>query len=474
LYPILPFELNNKPGDFSDLPVKLAIPINFAEPSGNPFPMVHRLILFVSLFLAGASLHAQGFLANRSSLYAFTGTSGANLSQFNTLLTERGQLPIPNRYNSFGLGYQTRFNDFIFGLEVSQHQSRIAELGTHRFQYRTSRALVNLGYSLTEEGKFQLIHYLSMGLGSMNVQLLPQEQSKDLSSFLKDPGQGFVLRKNDIQRGTLNYGNFLTEIGFQISYDLPIPNRKEALEIIAKAGYSFSPFEKGWNLNGISFDNAQAGAFFRVGTGISLPDRNFFYKDATIGISLIRGIHFTKPDKFNTYLKEQGYQTLEGRPAQLGLRILGETDGFLYGMDVFNVALKGRASTTQTHSLNSLRIYANVGKKFFQYKNWGIGALGGLGYGNLRYSLLQGQKPDFPALLDQRNFDGYLRKSGIFLKPEVLVEYGLPMTKRKLFDLVFTSTAGYEQAFPAFKLGGVSMYSYQSGPFVTFGFGIRP
>ena len=436
--------------------------------------MVHRLILFVSLFLAGASLHAQGFLANRSSLYAFTGTSGANLSQFNTLLTERGQLPIPNRYNSFGLGYQTRFNDFIFGLEVSQHQSRIAELGTHRFQYRTSRALVNLGYSLTEEGKFQLIHYLSMGLGYMNVQLLPQEQSKDLSSFLKEPGQGFVLRKNDIQRGILNYGNFLTEIGFQISYDLPIPNRKEALEIIAKAGYSFSPFEKGWNLNGISFDNAQAGAFFRVGTGISLPDRNFFYKDATIGISLIRGIHFTKPDKFNTYLKEQGYQTLEGRPAQLGLRILGETDGFLYGMDVLNVALKGRASTTQTHSLNSLRIYANVGKKFFQYKNWGIGALGGLGYGNLRYSLLQGQKPDFPALLEQRNFDGYLRKSGIFLKPEVLVEYGLPMTKRKLFDLVFTSTAGYEQAFPAFKLGGVSMNSYQSGPFVTFGLGIRP
>jgi hypothetical protein len=189
---------------------------------------------------------------------------------------------------------------------------------------------------------------------------------------------------------------------------------------------------------------------------------------------LIRGIHFSNPDKFNTYLKEQGYETLEGRPAQLGLRILGETDGFLYGMDVFNVALKGRASTTQTHSLNSLRIYANVGKKFFQYKNWGIGALGGLGYGNLRYSLLKDQKPDFPALLDQRNFDGYLRRSGIFLKPEVLLEYGLPMTKRKLFDLVLTTTAGYEQAFPGYKLGGVSMNGYQSGPFVTFGLGIRP
>jgi hypothetical protein len=439
-----------------------------------PFPMVHRLVLLVSFFLAGVNLQAQGFLANRSSLYAFTGTSGANLSQYNSLLAERGQLPIPNRYNSFGLGYQARLNDFIFGLELSQHQSRTVDLGTHRFQYRTSRAFLNLGYSLTEEGKFQLIHYLSMGLGSMNVQLLPQDQAKDLNAFLKNPGQGFVLREHDIQRGTSNYGNFLTEIGFQISYDFPIPNRKEALMVIAKAGYSFSPFENSWNLNGIPFDNAQAGAFFRVGTGISLPDRNFFYKDATIGVSLIRGLHFSKPEKFNRYLKEQGYETLAGRPSQWGLRILGETDGLLYGIDVFNVGLNGRASATQSHSLNSLRIYANVGKKFFQYKNWGVGAMGGLGYGNLRYSLLQNQKPDFPVLLDQRNFDGYLRKSGIFLKPEVLIEYGLPMTKRKMFDLVFTTTAGYEQAFPGYKLGGVSMNAYQSGPFVTFGLGIRP
>ena len=433
-----------------------------------------RLLLLFSLFLLGAGLQAQGFLANRSSIYAYTGTSGANLSQFNALLDERGIFPIQNKYNSFGLGYQARLNDIIFGFELSQHQSQPAEIGEHRFQYRASRAMVNLGYSLTEEGKFQLIHYLSLGLGYMNVQLLPQEQSKDLKTFLQDPEQGFVLRKNDIQRGTLNYGNFLTEIGFQLSYDFPIPNRKEALVVIAKAGYAFSPFEDSWKINGLSFDNAQAGAFFRVGTGISLPDRNFTYKDATIGISIIRGFHFSKPEKFNTYLQEQGYQPFKGRPSQLGLRILGETDGLLYGMDVFNVAQKGSASTTQSHSLNSLRIYANVGKKLFQYKNWGIGAMGGLGYGNLRYSLLQDVKPDFPALLDQRNFDGYLRKSGMFLKPELLLEYGLPMTKRKIFDVVFSTSAGYEQAIPGFKLGGLSMNSYQSGPFLTFGIGIRP
>ncbi len=432
-----------------------------------------RLLLLFSLLLLGAGLQAQGFLANRPSIYGFTGTSGANLSQFNALLNERGILPIPNKYNSFGLGYQVRLNDVIFGVELSQHQSQPAEIGVHDFQYRGSRALLNLGYSLTEEGKFQLIHYLSLGVGYLNVQLLPKEQSTSLESFLKNPGQGFILRENNIQNGSHYFGDFLTEIGFQLSYDFPIPNRKEALVVIAKAGYSFSPFVDSWKMNGLSFDNAQAGAFLRVGTGISLPDRNFFYKDATIGISLIRGFHFSKPEKFNTYLQEQGYQALEGSPSQLGLRILGETDGLLYGMDVFNVVQKGRASTMQSHSLNSLRIYANVGKKLFQYKNWGIGAMGGLGYGNLRYSLLQDVKPDFPALLDQRNFDGYLRKSGIFLKPELLIEYGLPMTKRKIFDVVFSTSVGYEQAIPGFKLGGLSMNSYQSGPFLTFGVGIR-
>ena len=124
--------------------------------------------------------------------------------------------------------------------------------------------------------------------------------------------------------------------------------------------------------------------------------------------------------------------------------------------------------------MNSLRLYANGGLKFFQYKNFALGALAGLGFGNLRYSLLSNEKPDLPALLDQRTFDGYLRSSGMMLKPEVLVEYGIPMTERKFFDLVLTASAGYELAFPGYKLGDISMSKYQSGPYLAFGVGIRP
>ena len=416
----------------------------------------------------------QGIIQKRPTLYVFSGVSGANLNQFNQLLGDRGLSKIPNRYRSYGLGYQTRINDFILGFEVSQHQSKISELDDFELKYRASRAMFNVGYSMTEEGRFQLIHYMALGLGYLNFQLLPENQTDNLDLFLQDPKQGFILRKNDIQKGTQNFGDFLTEIGFQMSYDFDIPGRKEGLQIRARGGYSFSPFEGSWQMNGIAFDNAQAGAFFRVGAGITLPEHNFFYKDATISLSLIRGIHFNSPDKLNEILNENNYQPLEGTPINWGMRILGETEGLLYGVDVFNLAMNGPANNFQNQTLNSLRIYANGGWKFLQYKNFGLGLLGGFGYGNLRYTMAQEIKPDFPELFEKRKFDGYLKSSGLMLKPEFLMEYGIPMTSRKIFDLVLMASAGYEVGLPNYKLGDLGMNSFTTGSFLTFGVGVRP
>ena len=433
-----------------------------------------KILLFFLLAYLPQGLHAQKFMDKRPTLYGFTGTTGANIRQFNELLKDRGLDALDNQYITYGLGYQSRINDFVLGFEISTHQNSSEPLSNFRIDYRTTRALLNIGYSLTEEGRFQLIHYMSLGMGSLNFQMLSDTQSENLDDFLKNPKQGFILRKNDIQKGTSNFGDFLTEIGFQASYDVFLPGRKEAIQLIAKAGYSFSPFEGSWSMNGIAFDNIQSGAFLRLGAGISLPDYSFFYKDASINLSLIRGIHFNTPKMLNESLVENGLKPFEGKPTNIGLRILGETDGILYGVDVFNLGLSGQASDTQTQTLNSLRVYGSGGLKVFQLKNFALGALAGLGFGNTRYTLLSIQKPNFPELFDQRLFDGYLTSTGGMFKPEVLVEYGLPMTKRKLIDLVFTGSAGYELAFTGFKLGDVPMNKYLSGPFITFGVGIRP
>ncbi|MEP4374075.1 MAG: hypothetical protein ABJ333_03400, partial [Algoriphagus sp.] len=276
------------------------------------------------------------------------------------------------------------------------------------------------------------------------------------------------------QKGTFNYGNFLTEIGFQLSYDFDLPNRPEAIQIISKLGYSFSPLQGKWEMNGINFDNTQSGAFVRIGAGISLPDRNFFYKDASIGVSIIRGIHFTNADEFNAELEKAGLNPLEGMPSNWGLRILGNTERILYGAELYNLALKGDATSEKDHSLNSLRVYGNVGFNLIEFRNFGLGALAGLGYGNIRYSLLTNDKPDFPELFEQRYYDGYLKNSGLMIKPEVFAEYGLPMTKRKLFDLVFTAAAGYEVPLGKYKLGDLSMTEFMAGPYLRFGVGVRP
>lgn len=433
-----------------------------------------RLLFFIFLLSLPNFLQAQELVNKRSSFYAFTGISGAKLRQFNDMLDDRGLSPIRNRYRSYGLGYQARINDFILGMELSQHQSKTSHFDGFDIKYRTSRALVNVGYALTEEGKFQLVHYMSLGVGYLNFEMLPSKENPSLGSFLSNPKEGFILRENNIQNGTQYFGDFLTEIGFQLSYDFDLPGRKEAMQVLAKVGYSFSPFEGRWEMGGMSFANTQSGAFVRVGAGISLPDRNFFYKDASIGVSLFRGFHFSKPNNLNEQLAQHGYQPLSGTPSNWGLRILGETDGLLYGIDVYNSAMKGRASATQSQSLNNLRVYANGGMKFFQLKNLAVGAMAGFGFGNIRYTLNEIEKPSFPELFERRHFDGYLKSSGLMAKPELLVEYGIPMTKRKLFDVVLSASAGYEVALGNYRLGELGMADFLTGPIVGFSVGVRP
>lgn len=435
------------------------------------FFRVAFLVLFQGIAI---SLSAQQLVSKRSSFYIVAGTSGAKLNQFDKMLEERGLSGLRNRYQSIGLGYQARINDFVLGMELYQNLGKKSEFDSYNLSYRTSRALVNIGYAFTEESRFQLIHYMSLGVGYLNFQMLQEEQPDNLQYFFADPAEGFILRKKDIQKGTSNFGNFLTEIGFQLSYDFDMPGREEAVQIMAKMGYSFSPFEGKWNMAGISFDNTQSGAFVRVGAGISLPDRNFFYKDASVGIHFINAIHFTSPDDFNKQLVQAGYNPLEGRPSNFGLRILGESERLLYGAEVYNLSQNGDASTTHTQTLNSLRVYANGGLKILQFKNFGLGGLAGIGFGNVRYTLTQNNKPDFPELFEQRDFDGYLKKSGLMVKPELFAEYGIPMTKRKFFDLVFTAGAGYELPVGGYRLGEFDMVNYMAGPYVSFGIGVRP
>lgn len=431
-------------------------------------------LIFILLFGSVNKSMGQQLVSKRSTIYTVVGSSGANLNQFNALLDARGLVGIQNQYQTVGLGYQARLNDFVLGMELMHNQGEKKELDGYSLSYRTSRALLNIGYAFTEESRFQLIHYLSFGVGFLNFQMIPESKTENIQDFLNQPAAGFILRKGDIQQGTGNFDNFLTEIGFQMSYDFDIKGRNEALQIIARMGYSFSPFESKWDLAGMSFDNTQSGAFLRLGAGISLPDRKFFYKDASIGVHLIQVNHFTTPSEFNQQLVLAGYNPLEGRPSNLGLKILGNTEQFLYGIEVYNMSQKGIADASYNHSLNSLRIYANAGLKFFQFRGFGVGGFTGLGLGNLRYTLTKNKKPDFATLFDQRDFDGYLTKNGLMLKPEIFLDYEIPLSKRKFFDLVLTSAAGFELPMGSYNLGGFNMNSYLAGPYVSFGIGIKP
>ena len=447
----------------------LVISINFTSQN-----LSMRITLLLFLLFSASCSFAQFNKANRSTLYATFGRTGANMRLFNEMLINKGLTPMRKGYSNLGLGYQTRYNDFVLGFELYQNSGLKSTFNGYDLDYRTTRVLLNVGYSLTEEGNFQFIHYMSVGSGFLNFQMLRENPTQTVNQFLERPAHGFILREGNIHKGSRYFTGLLTEIGFQASFDLEIPGREEVLEIMTKFGYAFSPFENSWELNGIEFDNAQSGAFIRAGVGISLPDHNFFYKDASLGFHLISGIHFTSPDEFNILLKENGVALFNDRPNNWGVKVLGESKGWLYGTDIYNIALKGTAKENVSHTLNSVRIYANLGRKLFERKNLEFGGVAGLGYANLRYSLIDNSKPDFPMLFDEPDYDGYLRKSGMMAKPEIYIMYSVPFSSEKGGNLVFGVHGGYEAPLSRFRLLDTAMYKYMANPYLHFSVGIRP
>ncbi|WP_143961144.1 outer membrane protein [Litoribacter populi] len=429
-------------------------------------------ILINVLLISLAS--AQGSGHQRSTLHIIQGNAGANLREFNQLLENKGISPLRSGYSTFGIGYQNRFNDFVLGFELYHNNGPQSTFGDYTIDYRTSRAYLNVGYAFTEEGRFHLIHYMSIGVGYLSFEMLQENQPGSMSGFLTDPERGYILRQNNIHKGSQKFGDLLTEIGFQVGYDIDLPVMEESIEVIAKFGYSFSPFENAWSRKGIAFDNAQSGPFLRLGAGISLPDYNYFYRDASLGVHLLYGLHFTRPDQLNGYLDSYGYQSFQGRPRNWGLKILGENRGTLYGIDIYNLANSGQANTERSHTLNSVRVYGNFGQKLYDHKNVEVGILGGLGYGNLRYSLLKDQKPDFPLLFEEPDHDGYLRTWGFLAKPELYLAYAMPLSRRKSFDLIYSAHFGYELPLGRYRLADLGMNKFVAGSYIQFGFGIRP
>jgi hypothetical protein len=432
-----------------------------------------KILLLFLVVCCNIPTFSQSEKNTRSSLYLIYGNSGANVREFNEMLNQKGLSPLRQGYSSFGVGYMSRYNDFILGLELYQNNGHYSKFSNYRLDQRTTRALINVGYSFTEEGRFQLLHYMSMGIGFLNFQMLNDEK-KALNQFLTSPASGFILREGNLHKGSRYLSGFLTEIGFQLTYDFELPGREEMLQIVGKFGYSFSPFEGSWQMQGISFKNLQSGPFIRLGAGITLPDYNFFYKDASLGAHLIYGMQFTSPDALNTSLVANDLTPFSGRPNNWGLKLLGESKGVLYGFDFYNLGYGNKANEQYEHTLNSIRIYGNGGIKLYEKRNFELGALGGLGFGNLRYTMIHLQKPNFPTLFEEPLYDGQLKTSGLMLKPEVYLAYGLPLPNLNLFNLILSVHGGYEAPVGRYRLGNASMVSYMSNPYLNFSVGFRP
>lgn len=152
------------------------------------------LLLILSLFVI-IPLHGQSQKTNRTTMYTTFGRTGANLREFNQMLESKGLTPMRNSYSNLSFGYLTRFNDFILGVELFHNRGLKSEFNNYEIDYQSSRFYVNVGFAFTEEGNFQLIHYMSFGSGFVNFQMLSENDVNSLNGFLQNPEQGYILKR---------------------------------------------------------------------------------------------------------------------------------------------------------------------------------------------------------------------------------------------------------------------------------------
>src|SRR5690554_7683408 len=118
--------------------------------------MKYRLVLLM-LLIGLQSVSGQNDGTQRSGFHFLFGPSGANIRDFNEMLASKGISPLRKGYNSIGLGYQNRFNDFIAGLELIHNNGPTSDFREYEIDYRSSRLYLNIGYSFTEaEERMQL------------------------------------------------------------------------------------------------------------------------------------------------------------------------------------------------------------------------------------------------------------------------------------------------------------------------------
>ncbi len=114
------------------------------------------------------------------------------------------------------------------------------------------------------------------------------------------------------------------------------------------------------------------------------------------------------------------------------------------------------------------------GVNFLRGKKIEFGFLGGLGFGNIGYTLDHLNKPEFPALFEEPDFDGYITDWGFVSKPEIFVSYVMPISSQHIFDLVYSVHTGYELPISNFSLADLDVTKYMGGPYLQFSIGLRP
>lgn len=182
--------------------------------------------------------------------YSMLGMSIIDIKDLNARLESKGYSEISDNFFSVGGGGHGIINNrLIIGGEGHALLGEEVTSGNYKNSITIGYGFFNLGYVVYSIKDLRVYPLLGLGGGGMNFKIAEKVTSLSFDDVLDNP-------KRSVELST---GGFLLNLAFGLDYLLKLAEDekgKAGLILGLRAGYTFSPFKGGWQMDEIEISDA--------------------------------------------------------------------------------------------------------------------------------------------------------------------------------------------------------------------------
>lgn len=208
------------------------------------------LIAAAVCILFASSSQSQGLSQSGGMGYSMFGRGTIDIGALNSHLERKGYSGMSDNFFSVGGGGHGMItNRIIIGGEGHTLLGEEVTSGNYKNSVTIGYGFFNVGYIVYSKKQLRLYPLLGLGGGGMNLKIKEKPVSLSLDDILDDPERNVEL----------STGGFLLSFAVGMDYLLILgedEKGKGGLAFGLRAGYTLSPFKRGWEMDEIEISGA--------------------------------------------------------------------------------------------------------------------------------------------------------------------------------------------------------------------------